>query len=77
MNWNRRLLCGISAAGDIFNFSGILLLITFHLITVAKPYFIFSHISCLRLETAIFVFSETWGAQLSDAMMCGIVQFGE
>ena len=61
MNWNMLLLCGISTTGDIFNFSGILLLITFHLITVAKPYFIFSNLSYLRLETDFLFFLKRGG----------------
>ena len=51
-------------------------MIVFHLITVGTPHFTFSNVSCLRVETAIFVFAETWGPWLSHAMMCGIVQFG-
>ena len=38
INWNGRLLCGMSATGEIFRFGGILVLITFHLMTVAKQY---------------------------------------
>ena len=40
-----------------------------------KPYFNFSNISCLRVATAIFVFSETLCTQLSGAIVCGTVQF--
>ena len=76
MNHNRRLLCEISATGDIFKFGEILLLIAFHLITVVNPYLKFYNVSCLRVETAFFVVAETWGPRLSDAMMCGTVQFG-
>ena len=71
MNQNRRLLCGISDTGEIFKFGGILFLTAFNLITVANPYFTFSNIYCLRVVTAIFVFTETWGPRLSDAMMRG------
>ena len=39
INFNGRILCGIAATGEIFKFGRILLLVTFHLITVANPYF--------------------------------------
>ena len=73
MNHNRRHLCGISDTGEILKFGGILFLTAFNLITVANPYFTFSNIYCLRVVTAIFVFTETWGPRLSDAMMRGTV----
>ena len=76
-NRNMRLFCGISATGDIFRFRGILVLITFHLMTFAKPYWNFSYVSFLILATDILVFAETWGDRFRDARMCGTVQFGE
>ena len=54
MNRNGRLLCEISATGDIFKFCGILLMITFHLITVLEPYLTFHNVSCLRVKTDFF-----------------------
>ena len=54
MNRNGKLLCEISATGDIFKFVGILFLIAFHLITAAKPYFNFSNVSCQRVATIFF-----------------------
>ena len=38
INQNGRLLCSMAATGYIFRFDGILVLIYFHLMTVAKPY---------------------------------------
>ena len=76
MNWNKPLLCGISATGDIFKFSGILMFIAFHLITVAKKWFIFSKFSFMRVASDIFVFAEMWGPRMSDKGICGTVQFG-
>ena len=73
---NGKILLGIAATENIFKFVGILLLIAFHLITVVNPYLKFYNVSCLRVETAFFVVAETWGPRLSDAMMCGTVQFG-
>ena len=76
INWNGRLLCGMSATGDIFRFCGILVLISFHFMTVANPYWNFSNVYFLRLETALLFFAETWGSWVSDARMYRTVQFG-
>ena len=76
INWNRQLLCGIDATGEIFKFCGILLLIIFHFITLAKQYLTFSNVYFMIAETALFVFAETRGPWLSDVIICGTVQFG-
>ena len=76
INRHEQLLCGMAATGDIFRFVSILVLIYFHLMTVAKPYLFLSDVSFLILETALIVFADTWGPRLSDARMCGTVQFG-
>ena len=76
MHQNGRLLCGMAATGEIFRLGGILVLIYFHLMTVANPYRTFSDVSFLRLVTALLVFAESGGARLSDTSMCGTVQFG-
>ena len=38
INLNGQLLCGMYSTWEIFRFGGILVLIYFHLMTVAKPY---------------------------------------
>ena len=77
INWNGKLLCGMATTRDIFRFGGILVLIYFHLMTVAKPYWSLPVVSLLRLATALLVFDETWGPRFSYTRMCGTVQFGE
>ena len=42
INQNGQLLCGMAATGEIFRFGGILVLISFYFMTVAKPYWTFS-----------------------------------
>ena len=75
INWNRRLFCVMSTTGEIFRFGGILILISFHLMTVVKPYWTFSYVSFMILVTALLVFSEMWVPWLSDSRMFGTVQF--
>ena len=61
INSNGRILCGMSATGGIFRFGGILFLISFHLMTVANPFWTFSGFSYLILATALLIFAETLG----------------
>ena len=66
----------MAATGKIFRFGGILVLITFHLMTVAKQYWNLSDVYFLILATTLFYYYETWGPRLSDARVCVNVQCG-
>ena len=73
---NARDLCGIIATGDIFSFSGRLLMISPYLMTFAYPFFTFSFVSSCSALSASNSVAEECGPFLIAASMCSLVQFG-
>jgi len=76
MVWNKWLLCGTAAMGDILSFDGGLSLISSHLIIHAYSWATFSSVSAQMLATAAGFFVDRCGLCSMAAVMCSIEQLG-